>query len=88
MAVCGDLQGPKIRVGKIPAETGTASRSGGGTIMLQNGDEVILSSKANESHIRKGKNGQDEAVLSLTYKELVNEVEVGHKVLINDGAIR
>ncbi|OQR86632.1 pyruvate kinase [Achlya hypogyna] len=86
VAVCGDLQGPKIRVGVIPASVqvgDSASRSGGGLVQVDAGDIVVLSASAPEAHIRDGV-----PVLSLTYKDLVHEVEPGHLVLINDGAIR
>ncbi|MFZ4575643.1 MAG: pyruvate kinase [Phycisphaerales bacterium] len=83
----GDLQGPKIRVGKIPAGVGTASASGGGSIEVVPGQDVVLSRAADVCSVRQGPSGP-EAVLSLTYKKLVEEVLPGHKVLINDGVIR
>lgn len=87
VAVMGDLQGPKIRVGKVPEGVGEASASGGGRIMVTAGQDVILKRGIGDSFVRQGVQGQ-EAVLSLTYPALVDEVEVGHKVLINDGAVR
>ncbi|KDO25526.1 pyruvate kinase [Saprolegnia parasitica CBS 223.65] len=87
VAVCGDLQGPKIRVGTVPTSVqvgDTASRSGGGLIHVHAGDVVVLSATATEAHIRD----DGTPVLSLTYKDMVHEVEAGHLVLINDGAIR
>ncbi|CAK4648188.1 unnamed protein product [Aphanomyces euteiches] len=85
VAVCGDLQGPKIRVGTVPAsiQMGTTKPSLGGLIQVKEGDTVILSASATESSIKNGV-----PVLSLTYKEMVHEVSPGHLVLINDGAIR
>ena len=87
IACLGDLQGPKIRVGIIPAGVGDTTSSGGGSIDVKAGEDVILSRAANECGLRKTGDGS-EAVLALTYKNLVSEVEPGHKVLINDGAIR
>ncbi len=87
VAVCGDLQGPKIRVGKIPEGVGKTAKSGGGTVVVKEGEEVVLSRAIDQSLIRSH-GGKEEAVFSLTYKDLVEEVEVGHSVLINDGAIR
>jgi pyruvate kinase len=88
VAVLGDLQGPKIRVGKVPAGVGEASRSGGGSIALEAGQDVVLSATATEAFMREGAGGVKEAVLPLTYAPLVDEVEPGHRILINDGAIR
>lgn len=87
IAVLGDLQGPKIRVGKIPATVGEAARSGGGAILLVAGQDVVLSAAATEAFIRPTANGS-EPVLPLTYAPMVDEVEPGHRILINDGAIR
>lgn len=87
VACLGDLQGPKIRVGKIPEGVGEPSPSGGGLIRVGCGDDVVLKRGIPESFIRQTENGT-EVVLSLTYDKLIDEVEAGHKVLINDGAIR
>lgn len=87
VACLGDLQGPKIRVGKVPAGVGAASASGGGSIEVETGQDVVLSRAADVCGVRQGAAGP-EAVLALTYKKLVEEVKPGHKVLINDGAIR
>ncbi|GJQ30224.1 MAG: pyruvate kinase [Phycisphaerae bacterium] len=87
VACLGDLQGPKIRVGSVPLGVGEPSAAGGGSIEVHAGDDVILKRGIGESSIRPGHHGR-EAVLALTYPSLVDEVELGHKVLINDGAIR
>lgn len=87
VAVLGDLQGPKIRVGKIPATVGEPARSGGGSILLSAGQDVILSATATEASLRATPTGL-EPVLALTYAAMVDEVEPGHRILINDGAIR
>lgn len=87
VAVLGDLQGPKIRVGKIPATVGEAARSGGGSILLTAGQDVVLSATATEASMRATPTGV-EPVLPLTYAPMVDEVEPGHRILINDGAIR
>jgi ABC-type sugar transport system permease subunit len=69
-----DLQGPKIRVGKIP-DPG---------IELPIGADVVLSHLAsptfNPSH--------ETILLNSEYPRLAEEVRPGHRVLINDGAIR
>lgn len=87
VAVLGDLQGPKIRVGKIPAGLGEASRSGGGTVVVEPGQDVVFKRGITEAFLRPIPGGM-EAVLPVTYEALIDEVEGGHRVLINDGAIR
>ncbi len=87
IACLGDLQGPKIRVGKVPAGVGEQAPSGGGLIRVASGQDVILKRGIEESFIRRTGTAE-EVVLSVTYERLIDEVEPGHKVLINDGAIR
>ncbi|MFA6046085.1 MAG: pyruvate kinase, partial [Phycisphaerales bacterium] len=87
VACLGDLQGPKIRVGKVPAGVGKASPSGGGTIAVIAGQDVVFKQGITEAMLRQTEHGE-EPVLPITYQPLVDEVEPGHKVLINDGAIR
>jgi len=87
IACLGDLQGPKIRVGKIPAGLGAASPSGGGSVMVVVGQDVILRRGIREAFIRPTAGGS-EPVLPLTYEAMIDEVVAGHKVLINDGAVR
>ena len=89
VAVLGDLQGPKIRVGKIPEGVGERARSGGGSAMLEAGQDVVLSATATDAFFRPSNNGTGtELVLPLTYAPMVHEVEPGQRILINDGAIR
>ncbi len=91
VAVLGDLQGPKIRVGKIPETLGEAARSGGGTVVVAPGQDVVLKRGIREAFERENVQapaGTREPVLPVTYDALVDEVQVGHRVLINDGAIR
>lgn len=91
IAVLGDLQGPKIRVGTIPAGVGEASRSGGGTVEAVCGHDVILKRGIKEAFFREVSGapaGTREPVLPVTYEDLVHEVKQGQRVLINDGAIR
>ncbi len=72
LTVLGDLPGPKLRVGNVP----------GDGIMLEKGHEVIIRSDIDES--RDG----EVALLASDYPKIVDEVLPGHRVLINDGAIR
>lgn len=73
LAVVGDLQGPKIRVGNAPDEG----------IDVQAGEHVVVSPTAESSN-----RDSEGAVLSTTYPAMVREVQPGHRVLINDGAVR
>ncbi len=90
VACMGDLQGPKIRVGKVGAGVGIASPSGGGMVEVVAGQDVVFKSGITEAVVRGSSltPGMTELLLPVTYQELVSEVEPGHKVLVNDGAIR
>ncbi|MDX2131054.1 MAG: pyruvate kinase [Planctomycetota bacterium] len=87
VACLGDLQGPKIRVGTIPAGVGETSSSGGGSVVVAVGQDVVFSRNVDLASVRAGDLGP-EPVLPVTYPALVDEVTIGQKVLINDGAIR
>ncbi len=79
LAALGDLQGPKIRVGTVP----------GSGIELNAGHEVILRLGLAEAiEERDPESGVERVVLPFEYEPLVREVLPGHRVLINDGAIR
>lgn len=88
VACLGDLQGPKIRVGKVPTET---FRNAAGAVIpgieLEAGQDVVLKAGIDQARYRD-EGGTMVPLLPLTYEKLVTEVEVGHRVLINDGAIR
>jgi pyruvate kinase len=92
IACLGDLQGPKIRVGKIPAGVGEPHSSGGGAIRVETGQDVVFKRDLDLAFMRPGPaaghGGVMEPVLPVTYQPLIGEVQPGHKVLINDGAIR
>ncbi|MCC6230088.1 MAG: pyruvate kinase [Phycisphaerales bacterium] len=78
IAALGDLQGPKIRVGKVPE----------GGIMLSAGQDVCFKLGLPLAYVDPANAAQPVAYLPTTYEPLVREVLPGHKVLINDGAIR
>lgn len=88
IACLGDLQGPKIRVGKVPPGL---SKGADGTplpgIEVTAGADVILKRGISEAFHRQ-EGSALVPVLPLTYEKLVDEVLPGHRVLINDGAIR
>jgi len=77
VSVLGDLQGPKIRVGDIPAPG----------FDLPAGEKVIISVHPKAVPIDRA--GSDESsIITCNYTDLPKEVEPGHRVLINDGNIR
>ena len=73
IAVLGDLGGPKIRLGKISDGNGT------GGMAVQVGDDLVIQ--------RQPCTGQDRRV-STTYAEFIDDVQVGHRVLVEDGLLR
>ena len=73
IAVLGDLCGPKIRLGKV------ADVDGLGGMPISVGDELII-----QRGTIVGENGR----VSSIYIKLVDDVEVGHRVLIEDGLLR
>ncbi|PHQ81480.1 MAG: pyruvate kinase [Phycisphaera sp.] len=77
IAVMADLPGPKIRCGKVP----------GDGFDLAVGQEVVFT---NEIDIAKlvEENGKPVAYFPTTYPKLTEEVDVGQRVLLNDGAVR
>lgn len=87
IACLGDLQGPKIRIGKIPEGVGELSRSGGGSIEVVSGQDVIIKRGIDAGFWRETAAGR-EPVLPTTYGSMIDEVRPGHRVLINDGLIR
>ncbi len=73
IAVLGDLQGPKIRVTKSPE----------GGVEAPTGAAVVFERDRDRAEVKDGV-----VYLGVTYEELIDEVEVGHRVLIDDGAVR
>jgi pyruvate kinase len=73
IAILGDLGGPKIRLGKVTDIDGT------GGVPINVGDELILQ--------RETILGKDCRV-SCTYPHFVDDVQIGHRVLIEDGMLR
>jgi len=75
VAVLGDLCGPKIRIGEVAADG----------VLLQTGDRIRLVHQ--ELRAEPPVPGED-AVFSLTMSSIIDDVQVGHRVYVNDGAIR
>ncbi|MDX1957037.1 MAG: pyruvate kinase [Leptospiraceae bacterium] len=69
IGVLADLQGPKIRVGRMQD----------GYIDLQKGDSVWINTDDDFLGTKEE--------ISTVYKNFVKDIEVGHKVLIDDGKI-
>ncbi len=76
-AVLGDLPGPKIRVRPIS----------GGSMMVEAGAEVVFR-RGHQSGEAAPSDGSKAAYLTSTYAGMVDDVEPGQRVLINDGAVR
>jgi pyruvate kinase len=72
VAIMGDLQGPKFRVGNLPIEG----------ITLVNGDDVTLTCNGvpPEEIIKKG-------IIPLPHHDLVHAMHAGQRILIDDGAL-
>lgn len=77
IAVMADLPGPKIRCGKVP----------GDGIMLEIGQEVIFTNEIEQAKVEQVE-GREIAIFPTTYPQMVDEVQVGQRVLLNDGAVR
>lgn len=73
IAVLGDLCGPKIRLGKVADEQGT------GGMIVNVGDEIIV-----HRETLMGENKQ----VSTTLATFCDDVQVGHRILVEDGLLR
>ncbi|MEZ0265735.1 MAG: pyruvate kinase, partial [Phycisphaerae bacterium] len=73
VAILGDLCGPKIRLGKIKPVGDT------GGMPIATGDELILQ--------RAPVEGGD-GVVSSIFPQMIDDVQIGHRVLIEDGLLR
>jgi len=79
VAVLGDLQGPKLRVTRVP----DLSEQGG--IIVETGSDVIFRRGVEEAFLDEREGAP---VLGSTFDPLFTDVEPGQRVLINDGAVR
>jgi pyruvate kinase len=68
IAILGDLQGPKLRVGEIE----------GGSIELQNGDDIIFSTEKQIGTKHK---------VYVSYPNLTTDVKVGERIFLDDGKL-
>lgn len=72
VAILADLQGPKIRIGKVTPKDGT------GKVFLKKGDKITFTTnkavkKANHYYI--------------SYRTLAVDIEISHRVLVDDGKL-
>ncbi len=72
VAIMQDLQGPKIRVGKMPKKG----------IFVKKDQEITLTIKKIEGGEIDGK-----VIVPVKYKDIIKDVNAGDEVLINDGLV-
>jgi pyruvate kinase len=75
ITILQDLQGPKLRVGKLP----------GGAIQINNGDHIVISSKPDIARQEERFAGRD--IIPLDVPNLENSVRPGNRILMDDGAL-
>lgn len=75
VGVLGDLQGPKIRIGKVCPHG----------VDLQVGDTVVLQP---ETIVAQPAGPGGQIVFSTTAPQALVDLEVGHRVFVDDGAVR
>jgi pyruvate kinase len=73
VAILGDLCGPKIRLGKV------ADENGAGGMPVEPGEELVFQ---RETIVGAGKR------VSCTYPHFIDDVDIGDRVLIEDGMLR
>ena len=74
ITILQDLQGPKLRVGKLPEEG----------ILLESGQKIILA--PSDIHM-PGETNQDVIAIPMEVPNLVNNVSVGDRILLDDGLL-
>jgi len=81
IAVLGDLCGPKIRLGDVTDydQTGGIPISAGDELVLQRSPVVGTKRQVDDRH---------EILASSTYTKIVDDVQVGQRVFIEDGLLR
>jgi pyruvate kinase len=73
IAILQDLQGPKIRTGKLKA--------GKVGVLLEIGREIVITTEIEEDFLG------DEKLISTSYKHLAEDVRPGDRLLIDDGLL-
>jgi pyruvate kinase len=77
IAILGDLGGPKIRLGKVADVENT------GGLPVSPGDTLVIQRQPCEGHCEGPKR-----IVSCTYPQLIDDVKVGDRVLVEDGMLR
>jgi pyruvate kinase len=73
IAILGDLGGPKIRLGPIENEAGT------GGMPVSVGENIVIQREHILGHNKR---------MTCTYTELIDDLKVGDRVLVEDGMLR
>jgi pyruvate kinase len=74
VALMGDLQGPKIRIGKLP-ERG---------LDLKPGDEIVLVATATEEATASGDASRE---IPFPHADIIEDIEPGDRLMLDDGTI-
>jgi pyruvate kinase len=77
VAILGDLGGPKIRLGKVPDVDGSGGMS------IAPGDTLVIQRGPCDGHLEAA-----QRVVCSTYAQLVDDVKVGDRILVEDGMLR
>jgi len=77
IAVLGDLCGPKIRLGKV------RDIDGSGGMPIDMGDTLVVQRTVIEGNMEGGVRR-----VSCTYPQLIDDVKVGDRLLVEDGSLR
>jgi len=81
LAILGDLPGPKIRLAEVASEQ--AESGGGGSLELRTGESVRFV-RGDGPCVRRA----DGVTLATNYPALIDDLDAGERVLIDDGAVR
>ncbi|PJF35159.1 MAG: pyruvate kinase [Candidatus Thermofonsia Clade 1 bacterium] len=77
VAIMGDLQGPKIRLGKVIGEP----------VPLRVGDRLTLTTRLNPAETAELSEAAKQHVYPLPHAEFVRDVRAGQRLLVDDGTI-
>lgn len=75
VAILQDLQGPKLRVGKFA----------GGSITIEKGQNIILRLEEDRTKATEVSKEGEKPIIPYNYEKLAREVQVGHRILMDDG---
>src|SRR5574341_545868 len=77
VAILADLQGPKLRVGKIQ----------GGNINIADGERIVITTRDLVGYRQEGAGSELAATIPVKYEHLPQDVRPGEHILIDDGLI-